>query len=125
MAGNSSKRFSVQGLRMPRHGSACPLWALYQAFRTPGEISVQLAQFPSNSRYLFIARTITKQSSAYRAPKQTYALMIGCDMVYADQTVYADGLSATGPTANATPVGSTCRLCPRNDCPQRAHESLL
>ncbi len=124
MAGNSSKRFSVQGLRMPRQGAACPLWALYQAFRTPGELMVQLAKFPNNSRFLFLARTATKQSSAYRAPQQTYSIMIGCDLVYADQTVYGDGLDLTG-RGVTTPVGSTCRLCPRQGCPQRAHASLL
>ncbi len=124
MAGNSSKRFSVQGLRMPRQGAACPLWALYQAFRTPGELMVQLANFPNNSRFLFLARTVTKQSSAYRAPQQTFSIMIGCDLVYADQTVYGDGLDLTG-RGVTTPVGSTCRLCPRQGCPQRAHASLL
>jgi predicted transcriptional regulator len=31
--------------------------------------------------------------------------------------VYADGLSLDGPAAR---IGVSCRICERNDCPQRA-----
>ncbi|MFP3468090.1 short-chain fatty acyl-CoA regulator family protein, partial [Leifsonia sp. SIMBA_070] len=42
-AGNISKPFSIPGLRMPRLGGACPLWALYGALAQPDRTVAQLA----------------------------------------------------------------------------------
>ena len=119
-AGNLSKPFSIPGLRMPRFGSACPLWAIYEALAEPGRTVTQLAEFPDGERYLFIARRLTKTTPGHGAIAPVYAVMLGCDAVYLDRTVYGAGAAA-----HAMPVGSGCRSCARAACPQRAHPSLL
>ena len=41
IAGNVSKRFSLSGIHIPRHGGACPRWNVYIAFLNPGKIHPQ------------------------------------------------------------------------------------
>jgi predicted transcriptional regulator len=42
---------------------------------------------------------------------------LGCEEAHAADFVYADGLRADDV---ATPIGVSCRICPRADCDQRA-----
>ena len=49
--------------------------------------------------------------------------MLACDALHADRTVYASGLDLMD-TAADTPVGPSCRLCPRRDCADRQEEAL-
>lgn len=122
-AGFTSKRFPIPGLPLPRHGHACPLWAIYGAFQTPGRVVRQYATFPDQARFLFIARTVTKRPPTFHAPQFLYSVMIAFDPIYADQTVYGDGLDLST-TAMADPVGSNCALCPRLGCQQREQEAI-
>jgi len=123
-AGNLSKPFSIPGLRMPRFGSACPLWALYGAFASPERTITQLAEFPDGERYLFVARRLLKGTPEHGGIAPAYAVMLGCDAVYMERTVYGDA-HAGGGRSSTTPVGFGCRSCVRPACPQRAHASLL
>jgi predicted transcriptional regulator/transcriptional regulator with XRE-family HTH domain len=123
-AGNISKPFSIPGLRMPRFGGACPLWAIYSAFATPNRTVAQLATMPQGERYLFIAHSMAKQAAAYGAQATTYSIMLGCDASYGDRVVYGDGF-ASGRDSLATPVGTNCRSCSRRNCRQRAHPSII
>lgn len=123
IAGNLSKRFSASGLRLPRYGGACPRWALYEAFLQPGQIVRQLASMPDGTTYLFIAATVSKPAAAYGAPASHHAIMIGCDASAARHVVYGDGLDPTVKSL-LTPVGVSCRQCPRENCAQRAFAHL-
>ena len=123
-AGFTTKRFPLPGLPLPRYGHGCPLWALYGAFQTPGRIQRQLVQFPDKSRYLFVARTVSKQPATFHEPLVPHAVMLACDVIHADKTVYADGLDLGGATGAAVPVGPSCRLCARLDCLHRAEEAI-
>ena len=118
-AGNLSKPFGIAGLRMPRFGSACPLWALYEAFTSPERTITQIAEFPDGERFLFVARRLVKGTPEHGGIAPVFSVMLGCDAVYMDRTVYGDAHPRT------TPVGPSCRSCPRPACPQRAHASLL
>lgn len=123
IAGNISKKFSASGHRLARFSGACPRWTVFEAFLTPGMIRSQLSQMP-NGRVLFeVARTVRKQSGGFRAPRTQYAVAMGCDVSYAREMVYADGLDVTSRDA-LVPIGPTCRLCERLDCEQRAHPPL-
>ena len=115
IAGNVSKRFSVSGLHLPRYGGICPRWAVHQAFLAPDRVAIQHAQLEDGSRYLFVARALTKGPSGFGIPRSTYSVMIGCDAAYASSMVYGD---APGPLV---PVGLSCRRCTRLDCAQRAY----
>ena len=116
-AGNITKRHSATRFQFARFGGACPLWNVHEAFAQPGRILVQIAEMPDGARYLCIGRSIVKRSGSYLRPNRHYALGIGCEVSYADQLVYSTGLPLAGP---AVPIGISCRICERTDCPQRA-----
>ncbi len=123
-AGFTSKRFPLPRLALPRHGPACPMWAVYQALHVPGTIVRQLAEFPDGQRLLFIARTVEKSRPAFALPRRLQSVMLACDALHADQTVYGAGLDL-GSSAPAVPVGPNCRLCVRRDCVYRAEDPIV
>jgi len=122
IAGNISKRFSGTGIRFARFSGSCPRWDVHAAFLTPGRIRTQLSQMPDGTAYFCVARTIRK-SSGYRAGDTLMAVGIGCPVRDAKKLVYADGVDLENLDA-AVPIGTTCRLCERIDCDQRAFPAL-
>jgi len=122
IAGNISKRFSGTGIRFARFSGSCPRWDVHAAFLTPGRIRTQLSQMPDGTAYFCVARTIRK-SGGYRAGDTLMAVGIGCPVRDAKKLVYADGVDLENLDA-AVPIGTTCRLCERIDCDQRAFPAL-
>ncbi len=118
IAGNISKRFSASGIGISRFG-ACPRWNLHSAFLTPGHVSTQLSATPDGTHYFCIARTVEKGARGHGAPQAVLAITLGCEVRYARQMVYADGIDLDN-LESAVPIGTTCRLCERMDCRQRA-----
>lgn len=118
MAGNVTKRHSATRLQFARFGGACPLWIVHEAVAIPDRILVQLAETPDGVRYVSMAKGLVKPSGSYDRPPRRYAVALGCEDVHARDFVYADGLDIA--SRAATPIGTTCRLCPRSDCDQRA-----
>ena len=123
-AGFLSKRFPLPGLPVPRSGAGCPLWAIYGVFQTPGRIVRQLVEFPSRARFLLIARTVTKDPARFHEEPFLRAVMLVCDAIHADRTVYADGMDVSSRQLTV-PVGPGCRLCTRTDCLHRAEDAIL
>ncbi len=123
-AGYLTKRFPLPGLGISRSGTGCPLWAIYTAFQAPQRPQRQLVEFPNRARFLFIARTVAKPSPRFHEPPFLRSVMLICDAIHADRTVYADGLDLSA-RVTTTPVGSTCRLCPRKDCRHRAEAAIV
>jgi hypothetical protein len=123
-AGFATKRFPLPRLPLPRHGNACPLWAVYQALQTPGTVVRQLAQFPGGERFLLVARAVEKRGPVFPMPRRVVSIMLACDALYADQTVYGDGLDLSS-AAPAVPVGANCRVCTRQDCAYREEDSIV
>jgi predicted transcriptional regulator len=119
IAGNISKHFSASGLRFPRFGGACPRWAVFGCFLTPGMIRTQLSEMPDGTRHFWVARTVRREGGGFHAPRTVHALALGCEVSHAKKLVYADGVDLESPGA-VVPVGMTCRLCDRMDCEQRA-----
>jgi hypothetical protein len=119
IAGNISKRFSASGLRFARFSGACPRWNVFQAFTTPGMIRTQLSQMPDGATYFWVARTVNREGGGWHAPRSVVAIAMGCEASRARDLVYADGIDLEGRGA-VVPVGTTCRLCERMDCEQRA-----
>lgn len=120
-AGNISKRFSLPGLRMPRHGGACPLWPVYTALATPGRTVTQLALMPEGARYFFIAQASAKGWNGYGRPSAQFSVMLGCEAVHLERLAYGDGHQGR----QGIDVGFECRSCRREGCQQRAHEALV
>jgi predicted transcriptional regulator/transcriptional regulator with XRE-family HTH domain len=117
MAGNITKRHSATRLQFARFGGACPLWIVHEAVAIPDRILVQLAETPDGVRYVSMAKGLVKPSGSYDRPPRRYAVALGCEATHAREFVYADGLDMGG---TATPIGISCRLCPRDRCDQRA-----
>ncbi|MGV0634818.1 acetate metabolism transcriptional regulator RamB [Mycolicibacillus trivialis] len=121
-AGNMSKRQSATGFHFSSSGGTCPLWNVYETFSEPGKILVQIAQMPDGRNYLWVARTVERRAARYGQPGKMFAIGLGCELRQAHRLVYSDGLDLGG--ENATPIGAGCRVCERDNCPQRAFPAL-
>jgi predicted transcriptional regulator/DNA-binding XRE family transcriptional regulator len=117
-AGNITKRHSATRFQFARYGGACPLWNVHEAFETPDRILTQVAEMPDGVRYLSLAVAVTKRGAVAGAPVRRYALGLGCEIAYAERVVFADGLEVK--KGMAAQIGTSCRLCDRADCAQRA-----
>lgn len=117
-AGRLTKHFPLPGLLLPNSGHACPLWAIYEAFRMPGHVVRQVAGFADGSRYLFISKTVSKRLATFKDQPFHSSVMLACDVLHADRTIYGAGLNLEN-SALDVPVGPACRLCVRRDCAHR------
>lgn len=123
IAGNISKRYSGTGIRFARFSGSCPRWDVHAAFLTPGRIRTQLSKMPDGTAYFCVARTIRKSYGGYASGDSLMAVGIGAPIRDARKLVYADGYDLENLDA-AVPIGTTCRLCERLDCEQRAFPPL-
>ena len=121
MAGNITKRHSATRLRFARFGGACPLWHVHEAVAIPDRILVQHAETPDGVRYVSMAKGLVKPSGRFDRLARRYAVVLGCEATHAADFVYADAVDRGASGVGApTPIGVSCRLCPRADCDQRA-----
>ena len=119
IAGNVSKRFSLSGIHIPRHGGSCPRWNVYIAFLNPGRIHPQISKMPDGKTYFCIARAFEKGIEKHGMPKSFVSIGLGCDLQYAKELTYSEGMDLQNKRLE-TPIGVSCRICPRIDCQQRA-----
>ena len=118
-SGNVSKRFSISGIELPRLSGACPKWNVYSAFSNPGKISTAVSKMTDGEKYVCIARTVEKGISKYGEEKSLLSIGLGCQIKYAKNFVYADGLNLNDKKSESK-IGVSCRVCDRLDCSQRA-----
>jgi XRE family transcriptional regulator, fatty acid utilization regulator len=119
VAGNVLKRSNATRFHFTQYGGPCPLCNVYRAFAQPGRLLVQVAETPDGMSYLSVARTVGHQAGDYLSRPRNVAIVIGCEIGYADQTIYAAGLNLHD-SQIAVPVGPGCRVCTRIDCSHRA-----
>ncbi|WP_293884269.1 short-chain fatty acyl-CoA regulator family protein [Sphingomonas sp.] len=119
MAGNITKRHSATRLQFARFGGACPLWIVHEAVAIPDRVLVQLAETPDGVRYVSMAKGLVKPSGSFARPSRRYAVALGCEVDYAQDFIYGDQLDVAG-SRSVTPIGVSCRICPRRECEQRA-----
>ncbi len=117
-AGNVSKRLDGAGFPFAAHGGGCPLWNVHTVFRSPGEIHTQFLELPDGQRFFSIARTVTAGGGSFARPRVTRAIALACAAEHAPKLVYAHSLDPR--SAEASPIGVTCRLCNRALCAARA-----
>lgn len=123
MAGNISKRQSATSFHFARLGGVCPLWNVHEAFSSPGTILRQLARMPDGKTYLCLARTVHESGTSYLNPQRKFAIGLGCEIKHADKLIYSTGLNLDD-SAAVEPIGVSCRVCERHNCPQRAFPPL-
>lgn len=119
VAGNVMKRSSATRFQFARLGGPCPLWNVYRAFGSPGQLHVQLAATPDGASYLNIARTVGRSGGHYLSRPRAVAVVLGCEAAQASRTVYSAGLDLRD-SRTAVPIGPGCRVCERRDCRHRA-----
>ena len=120
-AGNVSKRFTAAGFPFARYGGSCPRWVVHQAFASPGQVQVQVAQLPDGATFLCFARCVVGRAVRWGEPEPRHVIAMGCQTQHADQVVYADGLDLKSATVG---IGLSCRLCEREGCRSRAFPPL-
>jgi XRE family transcriptional regulator, fatty acid utilization regulator len=118
-AGNVSKRLDGAGFPFSRAGGACPLWTLHHVFSTPRTILTQWLELPDGRRFFSIARSVTAGGGGYGTARVERAVALVCAQEQAHRLVYARTQADLSPD-RATPIGVTCRLCQRMECPARS-----
>ena len=99
----------IDGFSLPRATAACPLWPLYQALGQPGRAVRADVALPGDLGARFRCFAVADLlSPGFDAPPRTEAVML---------------VQPGGP--GTAPVGPTCRICPRADCPARREPSIL
>jgi XRE family transcriptional regulator, fatty acid utilization regulator len=121
-AGNRFRRAGAQGFPQSRFGGSCPKLAVHAAFAQPGQILVEAVAMPDGAEFLTIARTLEGPQGAFNERPRRTALLLGCDIGFADEVVY--GAARAGKGMGPTPVGAACRLCERQGCLARAEPPL-
>ena len=108
-------RKPAEGFPFPRFGAACPLWPLYAALGRPASAVEAVVEMPGNlpRRFRVRAWCRTVHPQGYGGPELREAAMLIAPAVAED----AGG--------TVLPVGTTCRVCPRQDCPARREPSIL
>jgi predicted transcriptional regulator len=114
-SGRLTKRFPLPGLTIPGFGHGCLLWPIYDAFSSTGIVR-QVSAFPGGGRFLLLAKTVSKQTPRFGQKPLVFSIMLACDIVHADRTVYGDGLDLGGMPVE---VGPSCLPCPRLHCGHR------
>lgn len=119
--GNVSKRLNATPIQLARFGGTCPRLDIHYCFRVPGRILTQIVEMPDHSRYLTINRTVDRPSIRYSTEDKRLAVSLGCSVEYAPELVYGMDINPNSERM-ITEIGVNCRLCPRRQCEQRAHD---
>jgi predicted transcriptional regulator len=90
----------------------------------PDQTDRQVMRMGDGTTYFSIAKAVIKAGGGFGAPPSYQAICLGCEVSFARQLVYTDGMELDSPDT-AVPVGVHCRLCEREDCAQRAFPSLV
>lgn len=115
-SGTVTFRKAIDGFLVPRFGAACPLWPLYQALLRP--------QVP--------IRALVEQAGRYTPRFLVYAIaqmrhpagFDGVPIVEATMLMIPESRANSGDEAGQ-PIGSSCRICPRDGCGARREVSIL
>ena len=112
-SGTLTFRKPAPGFPLPRFGAACPLWPLYAALGRPLQPVEAVVEMPGQGgrRHRVLAWAAPRRPLGLRGPELRDAAML---ILPDDQ-----------PREAALPIGSSCRICPRGDCPARREPSIL
>ena len=120
-SGTMTFRKPLPGFRLPRFGAACPLWPLFRALSRPLEpIHARLemaGRLPQRFDSYSYCHSRTPPSFATPRVLEAYMLLRAADPPEAG--------AGKGPLAQPERVGTSCRVCPRMDCPARREPSIL
>lgn len=113
-AGALTLRKPAEGFTLPRFGAGCPIWPLYQALSRPGA---------AIRATLEMAGRVPRRFLAYAWCEASYPAGFDGPQVLEAGMLLLPAEAARGPAE--LPVGPTCRICPRGECPARREPSIL
>ncbi|KQS90980.1 MULTISPECIES: helix-turn-helix domain-containing protein [unclassified Rhizobium] len=113
-AGHRLRRSGAQGFPQARFGGGCPKLNIHAAFSQAGQVLVERADIFGGGEYLTIARTVEGPRAGFQERVRRTALLLGCEVAHATETVYGEAPVAT------VAAGTACRLCERQGCLSRA-----
>lgn len=119
-AGRALFRRPIADFAFPRHGNACPLWPLFQAFACPQTPVASLLELPGKHKFVGLAIAEAQRTPVFGQPPELNAAML--IIHYEQRALLADWLPDLGA---AQPVGITCRICPRVACTARTEPQIL
>lgn len=108
-------RKPIEGFALPRFGSACPLWPLFTALARPAS-PIQATLFVagrSSTMFQALALCEVRLPIGFGGPELREAGML------------IRPLDTIEPGRGAEQVGSSCRICPRRQCPARREPSIV
>ncbi|MFA3919665.1 short-chain fatty acyl-CoA regulator family protein [Ruegeria hyattellae] len=109
-------RKAIPGFALPRHGESCPLWPLFTALNRP--------LVPIRRRVSQLGRSAAEfDCLAVAWPQEVPGFDV--DPVYHSIMLILPVPSDEQDRADALPVGSSCRVCPRRSCVARREPSIL
>ncbi|MDO1581074.1 helix-turn-helix domain-containing protein [Rhizobium oryzicola] len=120
-AGKVLRRLGAQGFPQAKFGGHCPKLGIHSAFAQPGQILVDKVKMPDGHSYLTISRTTDQGLASYGERLRRTAILLGCSLEAASETVYAPAAQLPAATVLA---GTGCRLCQRQGCLSRAEPPL-
>lgn len=106
-------RKALDGFPMPRYGAACAVWPLYQALNQPMVARRALVETPPGRQM----ETWTVAEPVAGLQFDTAPILRATMLVSLD----SGSLSSERPVQ----VGTTCRICPRQNCAARREPSVL
>lgn len=108
-------RKPAEGFALPRFGAACPLWPLYAALGRPGSPVVAEVETAGQGRRRFrvVAMCSLRHPSGLEGVELREAAML------------MEPSARRGPEGPVLPVGTSCRVCPREVCAARREPSIL
>jgi transcriptional regulator with XRE-family HTH domain len=116
-SGTFTFRKPAAGFPLPRFGAACPLWPLYAALGhplQPVEAVVEMVG-QGGGRHQVLAWAAPQRPLGPRGPELRIAGML----------ILPAGARARPGDAADLAIGSSCRICPRGECPARREPSIL
>jgi len=119
-AGQALWRKPLPEFVLPRHGSACTLWPLFQAFSQPNRPSLSVLDMPDGAEIyaLSIAEPVAAATLSATPDYQAAMLLVPAE----SQPALKPWLPQ--PSARRA-VGTACAICPRHSCTARSGAAFL
>ena len=112
-SGTLTFRRPLTGFPLPRFGTACPLWPLFQALSRPMVPIRRRLRLASRSEGRFVTHAVAQAVGTLTALQEP--LFESHMLILPDDTE---------DETDVRPVGVTCRICPREDCRGRREPSI-
>ncbi|WP_232962628.1 helix-turn-helix transcriptional regulator [Paracoccus tegillarcae] len=111
-AGVMVLRRAAHGFGLPRQGDACALWPLFQSLANPQTALRVRVEMPDGATFDTLSYATRAQPGGLLGPILSRAQML----------IVPAGADRAEPPL---PIGSSCRICPRDACPARREPSIL